>query len=100
MQNLFSIVDQLVYRRLSRPREAERRVDALHTGEYFRIPCACSVRPWVISQPLETMRVILAIAFELSPNDGGEHVGIGANQRDLLFRRCLPPGRRNLSRLG
>jgi hypothetical protein len=46
------------------------------------------------------MRVILAIAFESSPNDGGEHVGIGANQRDLLFRRCLPPGRRDLSRLG
>jgi hypothetical protein len=46
------------------------------------------------------MRVILAIAFESSPNDGGEHVGIGANQRDLLFRRSLPPGGRDLSRLG
>jgi hypothetical protein len=46
------------------------------------------------------MRVILAIAFELDSNDGGEHVGIGADQRDLLFRRSLPPGGRDLSRLG
>jgi hypothetical protein len=85
LQNLFSIVDQLVYRRLSRSRKGQGRIDPLHTSKDFRISGARSVGARVISHPFQMKRVVVVSAIELRANDGGEHLGIGANQCDFLF---------------
>jgi hypothetical protein len=44
--------------------------------------------------------VIVAATIELSSNDGGEDIGVGAYQRYLLLWSSLPAGGGNLSRLG
>jgi hypothetical protein len=69
LQNLYSIVDQLAYRRLSRARKAECGIDTLHTCEDFRISRGRSVRTSIVSQPVEMIRIIVATTIELGSND-------------------------------
>jgi hypothetical protein len=93
LKNLFSIVDQLLDRRLARPRKGQCRIDSLHTRKDFRVAGASSVRTRVVSHSLQVKGVFVVAARELGAHDGGEHFGVRAYQRELLFVRWPPwPG--------